>query len=369
MRVITYAVLIVCGLYVAASAQTSQPPPAVPVGVVTAEKKPVAKSLDFVGRVQAINRVEVRARITGYLEDVLFKEGDLIKEGAPLYKIEKGLFEAAVGQADGALERSKAAKTLTEVQLQRAEDLLEKNSGTAVARDQALAADQSAKGAITVDEATLQTAKINLGYTEIDSPIAGKVGKTNITKGNVVGPDSGPLTVIVSQDPMYVTFPVSQREFLRAQETGHNVDITGIKVQLRFADGSVYKHLGQINFVDVSVDRSTDSISVRASFPNPDHALVDGQLVRVGLEAGAPEEKIVIPQAALISDQEGVYVFVASDGKATIRRVKPGGESGSGVIIDQGLTGGELVIVEGLQSLRAGAPVHTAPLPPSPGRS
>jgi membrane fusion protein, multidrug efflux system len=369
MRVLICVVLLMAGLNVPAGAQTSQPPPAVPVGVVTAELKPVTKGLDFVGRVEAIDRVEVRARVTGYLEGILFKEGDLIKEGAPLYSIEKGLFEAAVGQADGALERSKAAKILTEVQLQRAEELLAKSSGTAVARDQALAADDSAKGAITIDEANLRTAKINLGYTDINSPIAGKVGKTNITKGNVVNPQSGPLTVIVSQDPMYVTFPVSQREFLRAQQEQHKEDITGIKVQLRFADGSVYKHRGRINFVDVSVDRSTDTVSVRASFPNPDFALVDGQLVRVGLEVGAPVEKIVIPQAALISDQEGVYVFVASDGKAEVRRVKPAGESGTGIIIEEGLAKGELVIVEGLQSLRANTPVRATPLPPTPGRS
>jgi membrane fusion protein (multidrug efflux system) len=369
MRVITCAVLVVCGLYAPADAQTNQPPPAVPVGVVTAERKPVTKALDFVGRVEAVNRVEVRARVTGYLEGVQFKEGDLIKEGAPLYSIEKGLFEAAVGQADGALERSKAAKILTEVQLQRAEDLLAKNSGTAVARDQALAADESAKGAITIDEANLRTAKINLGYTEMASPITGKIGRTNITKGNVVGPQSGPLTVIVSQDPMYVTFPVSQREFLRAQQTEHKEDITGIKVQLHFADGSSYKHLGQINFVDVSVDRATDTVSVRATLPNPDLALVDGQLVRVGLESGTSEEKIVIPQAALISDQEGIYVFIASESKAAVRRVKPAGESGTGVIIDQGLTGGELVIIEGAQNLRPGAPVRATPLPPAPGRS
>jgi membrane fusion protein, multidrug efflux system len=363
------AMLALCGLYLPANAQTKQEPPAVPVGVVTAERKPVTKALDFVGRVDAVNRVEVRARVTGYLEGVLFKEGDLIKEGTSLYSIEKGLFEAAVGQADGALVRSKAAKILTEVQLQRAEDLLAKSSGTAVARDQALAADESAKGAITIDEANLQTARINLGYTDINSPIAGKVGKTNITKGNVVSPQSGPLTLIVSQDPMYVTFPVSQREFLRAQQTEHKEDITGIKVQLHFADGSSYKHPGQINFVDVSVDRATDTVLVRATFPNPDFELVDGQLVRVGLESGTTEEKIVIPQAALISDQEGVYIFVASDAKAEVRRVKPAGESGTGIIIDQGLTGGELVIVEGLQGLRPGAPVRATPLPPSPGRS
>jgi membrane fusion protein (multidrug efflux system) len=369
MRIITCAALVACGLYAPALAQTKQEPPAVPVGVVTAEKKPVTKALDFVGRVEAVNRVEVKARVTGYLEDVLFKEGDLVKEGAPLYSIEKGLFEADVGQAEGALERSKASKALSELQLARAEDLLAKNSGTAVARDQALAADQSAQGQITSDEASLQTAKINLGYTAIISPITGKVGKTNITKGNVVSPQSGPLTVVVSQDPMYVSFPVSQREFLRAQQDQHKEDITGIKVQLRFADGSSYKPIGQIDFVDVSVDRSTDTILVRAVFPNPDFALVDGQLVRVGLESGKAEEKIVIPQAALIADQQGAYVFVASDGKAEVKRVKPAGESGSGVIIDQGLTGGELVIVEGAQSLRPGAPVRATPLPPAPDRS
>src|ERR1700722_13523554 len=128
MRVLTCAVFVVAGLSVPAGAQTSQPPPAVPVGVVAAERKPVTKALDFVGRVEAVDRGEVRARVTGYLEGVLFKEGDLIKEAAPLYSIEKGLFETAVGQADGALERSKGAKILTEVQLQRAEDLLAKNS-------------------------------------------------------------------------------------------------------------------------------------------------------------------------------------------------------------------------------------------------
>lgn len=369
MRIVTCAALIVCGLYAPADAQTKQEPPAVPVGVIAAEKKPVTQAFDFVGRVQAVDRVQVRARVTGYLEDVLFKEGDLIQGGAPLYHLEKGLFEAAVGQAEGALERSKATKTLTEVQLARAEDLLARNAGTVVARDQALSADQSAKGQITTDEANLQTAKINLGYTSIKSPITGKVGKTSITKGNVVGPDSGPLTVIVSQDPMYVSFPVSQREFLRAREVGHKIDVTDITASLRFADGSSYKPVGKINFVDPSVDRSTDTILVRAAFPNPDHVLVDGQFVRVGLEIGTPEEKVVIPQAALISDQQGVYVFVASDGKAAVRRIKPAGESGSGVIIDQGLNVGELVIVEGLQGMRPGAPVQATPLPPVPGRS
>jgi membrane fusion protein (multidrug efflux system) len=363
MRVATCAVLAICGLTLQAGAQ-QQPPAAVPVGVVKAERKPIAKTLDFVGRVAAIDRVEVRARVTGYLEAVLFKEGDLVKEGAPLYRIEHGLFQAAVEQAQGALERSKAAKILTELQFQRAQELLDRNAGTVVARDQARAADQQAQGAIMSDDANLATAKINLGYTDITSPITGKVGKTNVTRGNVVGPDTGVLTIIVSQDPMYVTFPISQREFLRAQQSGRQVDITNIKARLRFADGKLYDQEGHINFLDVTVDRSTDTVLARATFPNPAPALIDGQLVTVALEAGTPEEKVVVPQAALIADQEGVYLFVVEDGKAVVKRVKTGGESGAGVVVDSGLTGGEQVIVEGLQSVRPGAPVRATPIQP-----
>jgi len=361
MRLAIRAIFLTCAMTFPAHAQQQAPAP-IPVGVVKAERKPITATLDFVGRVEAINRVDVRARVTGYLEAVLFKEGDLIKEGAPLYRIEKGLFEAAVEQAQGALERSKAAQVLTAIQLQRAQDLLDKQAGTVVARDQARAADDQAKGAIMADDANLTTAKINLGYTEITAPITGKVGRTNITRGNVVGPDSGVLTVIVSQDPMYVTFPVSQREFLRAREAKRNLNMEDIKVRIRFADGSQYDQMGSLNFVNVTVDRSTDTILARASVPNPHGVLVDGQLVRIELEVGAPQEKVVVPQAALIADQEGVYVFAVEDGKAVVKRVKPGAESGTDIVIDQGLAGGEQIIVERLQSVRPGVPVRAYPV-------
>ena len=336
-------------------------PAAIAVGTVEAERRPIEKSGVLVGRVEAMQRVEVRARVTGFLDDVLFKEGEIVKQGTPLYRIEKGLFEAAVTAAEAALERSKAAKVLTDLQLKRAQDLLDRNSGTVVARDQALAADQQADGQILGDQANLETAKINLGYTDINSPIAGKVGKTNITKGNVVSPNSGVLTVIVSQDPMYVSFPVSQRDYLAARERSANVG--KIKVRIRFSDGTIYDQVGEINFVDVSVSRSTDTILVRATFPNPDEKLIDGQLVQVILESGEPEEKVLVPQAALIADQAGIYVFVVEDGKAAIRRIKVGAEVGVDVVVDQGLKGGEQVIVQGLQGVRAGVPVQASPLP------
>lgn len=368
-RLSAFLLCAVFGLALPAHGQQAAPT-TVPVVTVIATKKPIAKTLDFVGRVEAINRVEIKARVTGFLDAVLFKEGDFVKEGTPLYSIEKGLFDAAVKQAEGALERAKSAKVLTVVQLQRAEELLAKSSGTAVARDQALASDQQAQGAILEAEANLQTAKINLGYTDIVAPISGKIGRTSITKGNVVGPDKGVLTTIVSQDPMYVTFPVSQREFLQAQQTGHGPDVGSIKVKLRYSDGAFYNQLGTINFVDNSVDRSTDTVTVRATVPNPKEGLIDGQLMRVVLEAGQPTEKIIIPQSALIADQEGIYVFVVESGKAAIKRIKTGGEGeGIGVVVESGLSGGEQVIVEGLQGVRPGTPVRASSAPPSPNPS
>jgi membrane fusion protein (multidrug efflux system) len=364
MRATIWLVLLICGA--ASPALAQQPAPAaVPVGVVKAEKAPITQSLTFVGRIEAVNRVDVRARVTGYLEEVLFKEGDLVKVGAPLYRIEHGLFQAAVEQADGALERSKAAKTLTAIQLQRAQDLVERQAGTEVARDQAKAADDTAAGSIMTDEANLATAKINLGYTDIASPIEGEVGKTNITKGNVVGPDSGVLTVIVSVDPMYVTFPVSDRDLLRARHAGREIgykDFGEFKVTIRFSDGSKYDQTGTINFVNVTVDRSTDTVLARATIPNPKSILIDGQLVTVEVELEKPQDKVVVPQSALIADQGGVYVFVVEDGKAVRRPVKTGGEAGASVVIDEGVAAGDLVIVDRLQSVRPGAAVLANPV-------
>jgi membrane fusion protein, multidrug efflux system len=352
------ASLLLCALVAPADAQQQT----VPVGTVYAERKPIAQSRDFVGRIEAIDRVSVQARVKGYLEAVLFKEGDVVKKGAPLYQIEKGSFQAAVEQAQGVLERAKAAKTLTEIQLQRAEELLTKQAGTAVARDQALAADQQARGQILSDQANLDNANINLGYTDIVSPITGKISKTNVTAGNVVGPETGPLTLIVSQDPMYVSFPVSQREFLNVQQEEKEADPKQVKIRIRFANGTNYNQEGTVDFIDVSVDRSTDTVLVRGTIANPNGVLIDNQLVNVSVEAGKPEEKVLVPQAALIADQEGVYVFVVEDGKAAVKRIKTGGENGSNVVVNEGLKGGEQVIVEGLQSIRPGQPVQASPM-------
>ena len=353
--------LVICASIASLSAQ-QQAPAVVPVGTVKAEHKPIAKTKNFVGRVEAINKVEVHARVTGYLEDVQFKEGEIVKEGQPLYTIEKDQFKTAVDQAGGELADDKAKKLLTAIEYQRADALAKTQAGTMEARDKALTADRHADAEIVIAQAKLDTANINLGYTDIASPIAGKIGRTNITKGNVVSPQSGTLTTIVSQDPMYVLFPVSQADISHARDSG--LDIEGIKVRLRFADGKTYEQVGKIDFVDVTVDRATDTVQARAVFPNPSGALIDGQLVAVDLEAGKTEEQVVVPQAALLTDQQGVYVFVVKDGKVAIRRIKTGGASGEDLIVTEGLSGGELVIVQGLESLRPGMAVRATPVPP-----
>jgi membrane fusion protein (multidrug efflux system) len=165
-----------------------------------------------------------------------------------------------------------------------------------------------------------------------------------------------------------VTFPVSDRDFLQAREAGRRIgygDFSDFKVRIRFSDGSVYDQLGTVNFVNVTVDRATDTVLVRATVPNPKNGLIDGQLVTAEVIIGAPQEQVVVPQSALLADQEGVYVFVAEDGKAVVKRVKAGAEEGTGVVIAQGLGGGELVIVDHLQSVRPGIAVRASPVEPA----
>lgn len=364
--------VLISGLATLAPAALAQPaqPAAIPVGTTPAEKRAIERTADFVGRIEAIDRVEIRARVTGYLEKVLFRDGDSVKEGTPLFQIEKAPFEAAVDQARGALERAKGTLQNATVQRQRAEDLLRTNAGSVAVRDQRVAEETAAQGDATTAAANLRTAEINLGYTEITSPIAGRIGRTKVTKGNVVSPESGPLALIVSENRMYVTFPVSQREFLTLGTNRVGAGAAGPKVSLRFSDGSDYAEQGTIDFVDVSVERATDTVLVRAIVPNSSGKLIDGTLVRVAVHGEKSEEKVLVPQAALIADQQGAYVFVVEDGKAVVKRLKIGAEAGPYVVVEQGLAGNEQVVVEGLQGLRPGTPVLPSPVKPPPsGRS
>ena len=343
----------------------AQQPAAIPVGTVAAELRPITQGKDFVGRVDAVERVDITARVTGYLQEVTFKEGDLVKAGDVLYRIEPDTFDAAVQQARGALLQAQGNYANATAQRARTEELTKTDAASRALLDQRVAAEKSAQGEVVIADANLKTATVNLGYTTITAPIAGKVGRSSVTKGNVVGPNSGVLTTIVSVDPMYVTFPVSQREFLSiGNRNAANGAAAPLTVRIRFSDDSVYPQTGKIDFVDVKVDRATDTVLVRASFPNPKDLLIDGQLVKVAVEAEKPIDKVLVPQTALIVDQQGPYVFVVADGKAAVQRVTIGGEYGPFAVIAGGLKGGEQVVVQGMESLRPGAAVQASPVPP-----
>lgn len=363
MRSHQYAASLIYLLAVAGPT-SAQPVPAIPVGTVAAELRPITQTTDFVGRVEAPEKVDVRARITGFLQDVLFKEGDIVKAGDVLYRIEPETFQAAVQQAQGALLQAQGDLANATAQLARTEELVKTDTQSRALLDQRTAAQKTAQGAAIIADANLKTANVNLSYTVIAAPITGEIGRSKLTRGNVVSPDSGPLTEIVSRDPMYVSFPVSQRVFLDFERRqGHE---QALAVRLRFSDGSIYDQTGKINFVDVTVDQSTDTILVRATFPNPQGKLINGQLVRALVESDKPQEKVLIPQSALIADQQGIYVFVVEDGKATIRRIKPGGQTGAYAIVDDGLKPGDQVIVQGMETLRAGTSVLATPAPAPP---
>jgi membrane fusion protein (multidrug efflux system) len=348
-------------LFLPAAALAQPAPQAVPVGVVAAAKQPVTQGIEFVGRVEAIQKVDVQARVSGYLASVDFTEGSTVKEGDRLYTIDQLPFQAALQQARGALLQAQAQATNAGLARRRAEELVKTSATSVATRDQRVAEEQTAQGQVIEADAAMQTAAINLSYTIITAPIAGRIGRTVITKGNLVTPQTGTLTTIVSQDPVYVAFPVSQREFLKV-ENGTQLDTGGLSVRVRLADGTEYSQPGRINFVNVTVDKSTDTVLVRATVPNPKGTLVDGQFVRLRVEGDQPADLLVIPQAALVIDQQGAYVFVAEGGRAVVRRVTTGEQIGRSIAIKDGLQPGDQVIVDGISLLRPGAPVIAAPV-------
>lgn len=348
-------------------AQTA--PQAVPVGVIAAARQPVTSGVDFVGRVEATDKVAIRARVIGFLDQVNFTEGSLVKAGDKLFSMDRVPFEAALLQTQGAVLQASATLENATLQRARADELVKTNAISVATRDERLAAERTAQGSLIRAQADVKTASINLSYTEMLSPIDGRIGRTALTRGNLVGPDSGVLATVVSQDPMSVVFPVSQREFLALQkkEDSAATKAGSLLVKLLFSDGSTYPQDGRIDFVDVTIDRATDTVQVRATVPNPKDHLVDGQFVRVSVQGETPVEKLVIPQAALIADQEGIYVFVVDGGKAVVRRVKTGTELGPNIAVEQGLAEGDQVVVTGLAMLRPGVPVMASPLPASLG--
>jgi membrane fusion protein (multidrug efflux system) len=342
-----------------AAATAATPPPS--VTVISLQPTEVTPGFGFNGRVVAVDEAQLRARVTGFLEKRLFEEGADVKAGDLLFVIEKAPYQAVVDQRQAELASTEANRVNTALQLRRGEELVKNKNIPQSEVDQRRAADEMAAAQILEAQAALEQAQINLGYTEIHAPIAGRIGRAAFSVGNLVGPDSGVLATIVSQDPIYVTFPVSQRELLAHRgESGEPV------VRVTLPDGTLYDHPGKLNFLDVEVDPGTDTLTVRAELPNPDRVLVAGQFVGVRVERGEPEKVLAVPQASVQVDQAGPYVLVVGgDDKVEARRITLGPVEGAQVVVQTGLQTGDKVIVEGIQKVRPGMVVAASEAPPA----
>jgi membrane fusion protein, multidrug efflux system len=342
--------VVCCG---AAFAQGTTPPPA--VSVTPAITQQVTETGDLVGRVTAINKVDIVARVPGFIEERFFTEGQQVKTGDLLFRIEQATYKAAVDQQRANLAKAKAAEVNAALQLQRGRELLHNQNIPQATVDQREAEEAGAKANVLQAEALLQQAEINLGYTEIRSPIDGRIGLALFTVGNLVDPTSGKLATIVSQDPIYVVFQASERDVLEYKRRIAEYKEGHATVHIKLPSGSAYQHSGVTNFLDIQVEAGTDTVLVRAQVPNPEGLLVPGGIVGVTIERGVPKSALVVPQSAVLLDQAGRYVLVVDDTKKVEqRRITTGVEQGRHVVVTEGLKPGELVIVEGIQKVRPG---------------
>jgi len=363
-RLLAISALVCAAGFGAAQAQQAGPPPA--VLVQAAELKPLAARSEFIGRAAAVDKVDLRARVKGFLGPRKFNDGDQVKEGQVLFTIEPDTYQATVDQKTATRDAAKAALVNSEIQFKRAAELLRTNTGTQAVYDQRQSEQLQAKATLEEAEAALRDAQINLSYTEIKSPITGRVGKAAFSPGNLVSPDSGVLATVVTESPIRVQFSVTQRELLEARKQG-GTGGEGLIVQLRLADDSLYPEKGKLDFLDVVVDPKTDGQIVRAVFANKDGTLTDGQTVRVVLETEKPPSVVAISEAAVALDQGGAYVFVVNDKNVVEqKRVKVGTSRDGLLAIEDGLKAGDRVIVQGQQRVRAGMTVAPTEAPAAP---
>ncbi len=350
-----------CGKDEEKQAATQAPPPA--VGVVAVAQKDVASSFDFTGRVEAIDTVDLRARVEGFLEQRNFEEGSEVKKGQLLYVIEQAPYKARVDQVEASIAKAQAALDFAQIQEKRYADLVKRQAVPQQRLDEVNNQLAQAKADLLNQQASLEEAKLNLSYTEIIAPISGKIGRSNYSVGNLVQPASGTLATLVSQDPIYVTFPVSARQLLDVQKEEQSSQANGERfdIKLKLPDGTMYPEVGKVDFVNVQVDQSTDTVTVRATFQNPKRLLVDGMLVGVVVQAAKATPSLVIPQAAMLVDQVGPYVLVVDkDNKVEQRRIEMGPAEGADTVVTKGLQKGDRVIVDGIQKVRPGMVVEAS---------
>ena len=369
------AALLSLSLVPAGAQAPGGPPPA--VGVVRAETRPITETSEFVGRIQATDRVALVARVTAFLEQRLFTEGAEVNKGDLLYVLEQPPFQADLAAKQATVLQLQANLTNATIAYNRAVSLLRTPAGQQSTVDDTRATMLADAAQVQNAEAQVRTSQINLDYTQIRAPIAGKIGRTSVTIGNVVSPSSGTLATIVSQDPMYVVFPISVRTGLELRERyADKGGFNAVVIKIRLPDGRMYGPSGKLNFVDNTISASTDTIILRGNIPNPPlsnstvgnatvRELVDGEFVTVVLEGVQPVALLTVPRSAVLSDQRGDYVYtVDAQNKVVQTRIQLGQSTPTLASVLSGLTEGALVITDGVQKVHPGQVVSPGPASP-----
>lgn len=342
------------------------PPPqqSVEVTVVTAKAQSVPITRDLVGRLSATRSADVRARVAGVLQKRLYKEGSTVTAGQPLFQIDPAPLRAALNGAEASLAQAQAAATNAAVTAKRNRELAPGGLVSRSALDDSQAAERSTAAQVLQAKAAVETARINLGYASVRSPIAGRSGQQRVTEGALVGQGEATLLTTVEQiDPIYVNFdqPVAEIERLRRQQAEGKVQLvdgSSTRVTVLFQDGTPYPHEGTLDFSDFSVNPTTGALAYRAVVPNPDRRLLPGMYVNLRITMGELKHAFLVPQAGLQRDTQGPYVrVVGADGKVVQKRVESDLALGGKWIVTSGLADGDRLVVSNFAKARPGVMV------------
>ncbi len=347
------------------SCEKKQPPPPPPppvVQVLKVEAVGVPLSAEFIGQLDSPQNVEVRARVEAFVDKVFFTEGTEIKEGAPLFALDKKPFEQRLAAAQGLLAEAKAALNKYEKDVARLKPLAEKRAIPQQDLDNAVASVAVGQGNVQSAEAQVSSAKINLGYCDVNAPASGLIGAKQVSVGSLVGKGEPTLLATISQlDPIWFYCNLGEVEYLKAnaeaRRTGKTVK--DLDVALLLSDGSEHPNRGRFVFLDRAVDSKTGTIRLRCEFPNPNKNLRPGMFARCKVETGSRPDSILVPERAVLEIQGKQFVWViAADDKASQRPVTVGETLRGRAVITAGLKVGERIVIEGLQKVREGAPVQ-----------
>ena len=345
-----------------ACSEPEQTAPLLTVVVSEAELVAHKPGASFVGRLEATDDVEIKARVSGYLKKRAFQEGDRVKAGDLLYEIDPQQFEADLARAKANLAKADAGLKVAERNFTRGRELLPKGAISESEMDQLTARKLEAEAEMQAAEAQVKSAEVDLSYTRIFAPIDGQIGRSAFSVGDLVGPESGSLTTLVSKDPIKATFQVSEAAFIAAEERrrDRHGEVSDVLVRIELTNRKEYPLPGYIDYVANRIDEATGTIEARASIPNPDNLLYPGQYVKVMVQLPNAIDVVMIPQAAVQADQQGSYVMVVGlDNIVQRRNVVLGERVDSRVIATQGVDAGDLLVVRGLQKIRPGQQVET----------